>query len=74
MKNYGAHVQYSVFECELKEAAYKKMREPLKQLVSPKHDSVAFLLFGRGRGEKDRDDWGRAGRAGERVLCRRVMQ
>ena len=45
MKNYGAHVQYSVFECELKEAAYKKMRERLKQLVSPKHDSVRFYFL-----------------------------
>jgi CRISPR-associated protein Cas2 len=45
MKNYGAHVQYSVFECELRETAYKKMRERLKQLVSPKHDSVRFYFL-----------------------------
>ena len=45
LKNYGAHVQYSVFECELKEPAYKKMRERLKQLVSPQHDSVRFYFL-----------------------------
>ena len=40
LKNYGAHVQYSVFECALKEAAYKKMRARLADLISPRHDSV----------------------------------
>jgi CRISPR-associated protein Cas2 len=45
MKNYGAHVQYSVFECELRDTAYKQMRDKLKQLVSPKHDSVRFYFL-----------------------------
>jgi CRISPR-associated protein Cas2 len=45
LKNYGAHVQYSVFECELKDTAYKQMRERLKQLISPKHDSVRFYFM-----------------------------
>jgi len=45
LKNYGAHVQYSVFECELKDTAYRQMRERLKQLVSPKHDSVRFYFL-----------------------------
>ncbi len=45
LKNYGAHVQYSVFECELKDSSYKQMRERLKQLVSPKQDSVRFYFL-----------------------------
>jgi CRISPR-associated protein Cas2 len=45
LKNYGAHIQYSVFECDLKDAAYKKMRERLEKLISPKHDSVRFYFL-----------------------------
>jgi CRISPR-associated protein Cas2 len=45
LKNYGTHVQYSVFECDLKDAAYKKLRERLRLLISPKHDSVRFYFL-----------------------------
>ena len=45
LRNYGAHVQYSVFECELKQTAYDQMRERLKDLVSPKVDSVRFYFL-----------------------------
>ena len=45
LENFGAHVQYSVFECELKDAAYKRMRERLDKLISPQHDSVRFYFL-----------------------------
>ncbi len=45
LRNFGAHVQYSVFECELKEAAYQQLREQLAKLVSPKADSVRFYFL-----------------------------
>ncbi len=45
LKNFGAHVQYSVFECDLKEPDYKRMRERLKALISPKTDSVRFYFL-----------------------------
>lgn len=45
LRNFGAHVQYSVFECELKQAAYDHMRERLTALVSPKVDSVRFYFL-----------------------------
>ena len=45
LKNFGAHVQYSVFECELKEPDYKRMRERLKKLIAPKTDSVRFYFL-----------------------------
>jgi CRISPR-associated protein Cas2 len=45
LRNFGAHVQYSVFECDVKEPAYKRMRERLKALISPGHDSVRFYFL-----------------------------
>jgi CRISPR-associated protein Cas2 len=45
LKNYGAHVQYSVFECELKDTAYKRMRAALEKLVSSKDDGVRFYFL-----------------------------
>jgi CRISPR-associated protein Cas2 len=45
LRNFGAHVQYSVFECELKDAAYQQLRERLAKLVSPQVDSVRFYFL-----------------------------
>ena len=45
LRNYGAHVQYSVFECELKPTAYDTLHEQLKKLVSPKQDSLRFYFL-----------------------------
>jgi len=45
LENFGAHVQYSVFECELKEQAYKRMRGRLKHLFVAKEDSVRFYFL-----------------------------
>lgn len=45
LENYGAHVQYSVFECDLKEQHYKRMRERVKNLIAPKEDSVRFYFL-----------------------------
>jgi CRISPR-associated protein Cas2 len=45
LRNFGAHVQYSVFECELKDAAYQQLRERLAQLIAPQVDSVRFYFL-----------------------------
>jgi CRISPR-associated protein Cas2 len=45
LRNFGAHVQYSVFECELKDAAYQQLRERLAKLISPQVDSVRFYFL-----------------------------
>lgn len=45
LENFGAHVQYSVFECELKEQDYKRMRARLQPLIAPKEDSVRFYFL-----------------------------
>ncbi len=45
IENYGAHVQYSVFECDLKDSHYKRMRERMAKLIAPKVDSVRFYFL-----------------------------
>jgi CRISPR-associated protein Cas2 len=45
LKNYGAHVQESVFECELQETPYKTMRQSLAKLIAPKEDNVRFYFL-----------------------------
>jgi CRISPR-associated protein Cas2 len=47
LKNYGAHVQYSVFECVLKERDYAVMRKRLKKLIVKEEDSVRFYFLCR---------------------------
>ena len=45
LKNYGAHVQYSVFECHLKRRDYHDMRQRLQKLISPRQDNVRFYFL-----------------------------
>lgn len=45
LKNYGAHVQYSVFECYLKRRDYREMRARLQKLISPRQDNVRFYFL-----------------------------
>jgi len=45
LKDFGAHVQYSVFECNLKAEDYKRMRERLSKLISRQEDSVFFYVL-----------------------------
>jgi CRISPR-associated protein Cas2 len=40
LQGYGAHVQESVFECDLDEATYRKMVTHLGQLINPKNDNL----------------------------------
>jgi CRISPR-associated protein Cas2 len=44
LKNFGTHVQYSVFECRLKTEELDELRKQLKKLVG-KHDSVRFYFI-----------------------------
>jgi CRISPR-associated protein Cas2 len=45
LKNFGAHVQRSVFECELKHETYRAMRSRLDKLISPTSDNVRFYFL-----------------------------
>ncbi len=45
MKNYGVHVQYSVFECDLQPKPYRAMRDRLAKLIAPKEDNIRFYFL-----------------------------
>ncbi|MDI6770720.1 MAG: CRISPR-associated endonuclease Cas2 [Anaerolineales bacterium] len=45
LEGYGAHVQYSVFECRLKPVEIAEMRKQLKKLVG-KADSARLYFIG----------------------------
>ncbi|NJR39369.1 MAG: CRISPR-associated endonuclease Cas2 [Leptolyngbyaceae cyanobacterium CSU_1_4] len=45
LKSYGQWMQYSVFECELSETQYAKLRSRLSQLIKPDQDSIRFYFL-----------------------------
>lgn len=42
LKDYGRHVQYSVFECDLDERRLAELSAELAGLLSAQHDSIRF--------------------------------
>ncbi|RKY04682.1 CRISPR-associated endonuclease Cas2 [Candidatus Poribacteria bacterium] len=48
LKNYGDHVQYSVFECDLTEEQIKELQSRLGKLINRRQDSIRYyFLCGR---------------------------
>lgn len=45
LKSYGQWVQYSVFECQLTNTQYAKLRSRLNRLIKPDTDSVQFYFL-----------------------------
>lgn len=45
LKNYGRHVQESVFECDLHPTALSAMRERLVRLIAPREDNLRFYFL-----------------------------
>ena len=64
LKSYGQWVQFSVFECQLTDTQYAKLRSRLNKLIKPETDSIRFYFlcgccFGKVErigGEPVRDD------------------
>ena len=54
MRNWGDHLQYSVFECQLNDVDLLKLKEQLKQIINSTQDQVLFVNLGpaAGRGER----------------------
>jgi CRISPR-associated protein Cas2 len=42
LKSYGQWMQYSVFECDLTDTQYAKLRSRLSKVIKPSVDSVRF--------------------------------
>lgn len=45
LKSYGQWMQFSVFECELTDAQYAKLRSRLSKLIKPSEDSIRFYFL-----------------------------
>jgi len=54
MRNYGDHLQYSVFECQLTPIDLAKCRHELSEIINHDVDQVLFVDLGpaAGRGER----------------------
>jgi CRISPR-associated protein Cas2 len=47
LKSYGQWMQFSVFECDLTDVQYAKLRSRLSQLIKPEQDSIRFYFLCR---------------------------
>ena len=53
-KNYGDHLQYSVFECDLNPAEKASLEARLAELIKHDEDQVLFVSLGPAEGRGDR--------------------
>lgn len=54
MRNYGDHLQYSVFECQLTPMDLAKCRAELSEIINHSEDQVLFVSLGPSEGRGDR--------------------
>lgn len=54
MRNYGDHLQYSVFECQLTAMDLAKCRAELSEIINHSEDQVLFVSLGPAEGRGDR--------------------
>jgi CRISPR-associated protein Cas2 len=45
LKSYGQWMQYSVFECDLTDTQYAKLRSRLRKLIKDDEDSIRFYFL-----------------------------
>lgn len=54
MRNYGDHLQLSVFECQLTPLDLVHLRSQLDAVINHQQDQVLFILLGPSTGRGDR--------------------
>jgi CRISPR-associated protein Cas2 len=54
MRNWGDHLQYSVFECHLTRADLVRLRTQLAEIIHHNDDQVLFVDLGPASGRGDR--------------------
>jgi len=54
MRNYGDHLQYSVFECQLTGVDLARCRAELSEIINHREDQVLFVNLGPAEGRGDR--------------------
>jgi CRISPR-associated protein Cas2 len=45
LKSYGQWMQFSVFECDLTDTQYAKLRSRLRKLIDDEQDSIRFYFL-----------------------------
>jgi CRISPR-associated protein Cas2 len=45
LKSYGQWMQYSVFECDITDSEYAKLRSRLSKVIKPEEDSIRFYFL-----------------------------
>ncbi|NEQ71325.1 MAG: CRISPR-associated endonuclease Cas2 [Symploca sp. SIO2D2] len=45
LKSYGQWMQYSVFECNLSDTEYARLRSRLAKVIKPDQDSIRFYFL-----------------------------
>ena len=59
LTDYGRRVQKSVFECQLDDRQYLKMRKKIDKLINPEDDSIRYyFLCGACRRNIEVSGWG----------------
>lgn len=53
-KNYGDHLQFSVFECDLNPAEKVELERRLNEILKHDEDQVIFVALGPAEGRGDR--------------------
>jgi CRISPR-associated protein Cas2 len=53
-RNYGDHLQYSVFECDLSESELVKFERELREIINHDEDQVLFVSLGPAENRGDR--------------------
>jgi CRISPR-associated protein Cas2 len=53
-KNFGNHLQYSVFECDLNPAEKVQLETKLGEVIKHDEDQVVFVALGPAEGRGDR--------------------
>ena len=54
MRNYGDHLQYSVFECQLTPTDLAQCRHSLSEIINQADDQILFIELGPTEGRGDR--------------------
>lgn len=54
MKAWGDHLQYSVFECQLRKVDFVHLRDELNDIIHHDEDQVLFVDLGPSEGRGDR--------------------
>lgn len=54
MRNWGDHLQYSVFECQLNDSDLIRLKSELREIINHAHDQILLIDLGpaAGRGER----------------------